>query len=395
MRRVSIDIPWRIVQSLPLLGMSQQPTITDVARRAGTTTTTVSRVLNDSGYVRASTRAAVLAAIEELHYVPNVNARVLKTKRSRAIGVIIGDLLNPYSAALANSVQSVAAPRGYTTLIASAADEPESELAAIEAFHRQRVAGIIVASLQTPQSDRLLCRLADQRLPLVLVGRSLEHSGVDSVSANYRRGGFLATQHLVDLGHRRIAFVGAQMSDADRIGRFRGYLDGLERAGIPVRPEYVVGNHRMEPSPRYSTQLTGYQGAQEILRLRSRPTAIFARNDHTAIAALQALKEAGLRIPEDVSIAGFDNIPLSAAISPALTTVSQPTDEEGRLAAEYLLGRVERPAEEAGRRELVLECNLIVRASTGPPKAGVTRLVPKAADGTAAATADEGARRAE
>jgi LacI family transcriptional regulator len=377
--------------------MAPQPTITDVARRAGTTTTTVSRVLNDSGYVRASTRAAVLAAIDELHYIPNVNARILKTKRSRAIGVVVGDLLNPYSAALANSVQSVAAARGYTTLIASAADEPESELAAIEAFHRQRVAGIIVASLQTPQSDRLLARLADQRLPLVLVGRSLEHPGVDSVSANGRRGGFMATRHLIDLGHRRIAFVGAQMSDADgiRIGRFRGYLDALEQAGIPVRPEYVVGNHRMEPSPRYSTQLTGYQGAQEILRLRSRPTAIFARNDHTAIGALQALKEAGLRIPEDISVAGFDNISLSAAISPALTTVSQPTDEEGRLAAEYLLGRGERPEEHTARRELVLECNLIVRTSTGPPKAGVTRLVPKVADGTAAATTDEGARRAE
>jgi len=373
--------------------MSRQPTITDVARRAGTTTTTVSRVINDSGYVRASTRAAVLAAIEELHYVPNVNARVLKTKRSRAVGVVIGDLMNPYSAALANSVQSVVAARGYTTLIASAADEPESELAAIEAFHRQRVAGIIVASLRTPQSDRLLWRLADQRLPLVLIGRSLEHPVVDSVSANYRRGGLLATRHLIGLGHRRIAFVGAQISDADRIGRFRGYLDALEQAGIPVRPEYVVGNNRMEPSPRYSTHLTGYQGAQEILRRCSRPTAIFARNDHTAIGALQALKEAGIRIPEDVSIAGFDNIPLSAAVSPALTTVSQPTDEEGRLAAECLLGRVERPEEDTARRELILECNLIIRASTGAPKAGVTRLVPKAAGGTAAA--DEGERRAE
>jgi LacI family transcriptional regulator len=367
--------------------MSRHPTITDVARRAGTTTTTVSRVINDSGYVSGSTRASVLAAVEELHYVPNVNARVLKTKRSRAIGVVIGDLLNPYSAALANSIQSVAALRGYTTLIASAADEPESELAAIEAFHRQRVAGIIVASLQTAQSDTLLGRLADQGLPLVLIGRSLEHPRVDSVSANYRRGGFLATRHLVDLGHRRIAFVGAEMSDADRVGRFRGYLDALEQAGIPVRPEYVVGSHRMEPSPRYSTQLSGYQGAQEILRLRSRPTAIFARNDHTAIGALQALKEAGLRIPEEVSIAGFDNIPLSAAISPPLTTVSQPTDEEGRLAAEYLLGRVERPDEETARRELMLGCDLILRASTARPRAGVARLVPK--------DRDEGARRAE
>jgi LacI family transcriptional regulator len=345
-----------------------QPTIADVARRASTTTTTVSRVLNNSGYVKSTTRDAVLRAIEELHYVPNANARVLKTKRSRALGLVIGDLQNPYSLALADSVQSVATARGYTTFIASAQDEVESEIAVIEAFHRQRVAGVVVASLPTPQTDKVLARLAAHRLPLVLVGRTLDHAHVDSISANFRRGGQLATQHLIDLGHRRIAFVGAQLSEAERVQRLRGYLDALEQAGLPVRPEYVVGNPRLGPSPRYSTQLTGYQGGQQLLRVQPRPTAIFARNDNTALGALQALKEAGLRVPEDVSLAGFDNIPLAPVMTPALTTVSQPTDEEGRLAAEFLLGRIEQSEVETPRRELVLECNLIVRASTASPR---------------------------
>jgi LacI family transcriptional regulator len=346
----------------------RQPTITDVARRAGTTSTTVSRVLNNSGYVRASTRSSVLAAIEELHYVPDANARVLKTKRSKAIGVVIGDLLNPYSVALANAVQSVALARGFITFIASAADEVESELLAIEAFHRQRVAGVVVATLQTPPSDKMLNRLAAHGLPLVLVGRSLPHPHVDSVSANFRRGGELCTQHLVELGHRRIAFIGAEMGDAHRVSRLRGYLDALEQAGLAARPEYVIGNARLGPSPRYSTQLMGYQGAQQVLKLHSRPTAIFARNDHTAVGAIQALKEARVRVPEEISVAGFDDIPLASAMAPALTTVSQRTEEEGRLAGEFLLGRVERPDEETPRRELVLECNLIVRTSTAAPR---------------------------
>ncbi|MBI4476194.1 MAG: substrate-binding domain-containing protein, partial [Acidobacteria bacterium] len=268
---------------------------------------------------------------------------------------------------LANAVQAEATARGYATFIGTAADDPASEVAIIEAFHRQRVAGLVVATLATDQSDDLLTRLAAHRLPLLLVGRKLDDPHVDSVLANYRRGGLLATEHLIDLGHRRMAFIGAQVSDADRVGRLRGYLDALERAGLPIRPEYIVGPSR-SASPRYSTQLTGYECAQRLLRLPSRPTAIFARNDYTAIGALQALQEAGLKAPDDISVAGFDNVPLAAVMAPALTTVSQPTEEEGRLAAEFLLARIERPGDEMQKRQLVLECNLIVRASTAAPK---------------------------
>jgi DNA-binding LacI/PurR family transcriptional regulator len=346
-----------------------QPTIHDVADRARTTTTTVSRVLNNSGYVRAETRAAVLAAIEALNYVPNANARVLKTKRSRVIGILTGDLFNPYSATLAGAVQAVAEARGYTTFIASAGDVDGSDVQALEAFHRQRLAGVIVASLQTPGCDRLLQRLADHGLPVVVVGHSLDHTRIDAISANFRRGGILLTQHLIALGHRRIAFVGAQRGDEPRVGRFQGYLAALGEAGLASRDDLIVGKTRLSPTPRYSTQIDGYRAMQQLLTLPSRPTAVFARNDYTAIGALQALREAGLRTPEDVAVAGFDNIPLAAVMSPSLTTVSQPTEEEGRLAAEFLLERIELPRRESARRDLVLECNLIVRASTAGPKA--------------------------
>ncbi len=346
------------------------PTISDVASKAQTTTTTVSRVVNNSGYVSDGVRTRVLAAIEALRYVPNANARTLKTRQSRTLGIVIGDLLNPYSAALADAVQRVGGERGYATFVASARDDVQSELTVIEAFHRQRVAGLIVATLPTPASDKMLTRLADQQLPLLLVGRTLPHPDVDTVSANFRRGGLLATQHLIELGHRRIAFIGGRLADATRVNRLRGYLDALQQAGLPVREDYVIGHPNGDPSPRYSTHLAGYQAVQHLLQLRTRPTAIFARNDYTAVGALQALKEAGLRVPEDMSVAGFDNIPLASAVSPALTTVSQPTDEEGRLATEFLIARIERPQEEIARRELTLECNLVVRASTAPRRKG-------------------------
>jgi LacI family transcriptional regulator len=341
-----------------------QPTIHDVAHRARTTPTTVSRVLNNSGYVRAATRAAVLAAIDELQYVPNANARVLKTKRSRVIGILTGDLVNPYSATLAGAVQALAEARGYTTFLASAGEVEGSEVVALEAFHRQRLAGVIVASLQTPASDRLLRGLADHGLPIALVGRSLDHVRVDAISANFRRGGLIATQHLIDLGHRRIAFLGAERPDAPRVGRFQGYLDALAEAGLAIRDDLMIGNTRLNPNPRYSTQIDGYRAMQHLLTLPSRPTAVFARNDYTAIGALQALREAGLRTPDDIAVAGFDNIPLAAVMSPTLTTVSQPTEEEGRLAAEFLLERIEHPHREPARRDIILECNLIVRGST-------------------------------
>ena len=342
------------------------PTISDVARAAGTTITTVSRVINNSGYVHASKRKAVLEAVEKLHYIPNANARVLKTKRSRALGLVIGDLLNPFSVQLAHSMQAAAVDRGYTTFVASASDDVRSELAVIESFQCQRLAGMVVATLATPESDQMLARLAEHKVPIVLVGRSFDHPGVDSISANHRRGGALATQHLIDLGHKRIAFVGAEQYEAEHVGRLRGYLDAMEEAGLPVSAGHVVGHTGTGHSPRYSTKITGYQATQRLLRLPSRPSAIFARNDHTATGVIQALQEAGLRVPEDISVAGFDNIPLTALMSPTLTTVSQPTEEQGRLAAEFLLSRIEQKAPPT-RREVLLDCHLIVRSSTSEP----------------------------
>jgi LacI family transcriptional regulator len=344
------------------------PTIVEVAARAGTTTATVSRALNGTGYVSAARRQAVLQAAAELGYVPHASAQQLRSSRSRMLGVIVGDLTNPRSASLINSVQSVAVERGYATLFASVPESgSQGEQDVLQAFLRQRPEGLVLATLRTPESDRLLRRLADGGMQVALVGRALDHVGIDSISANYRRGGDTITGHLLELGHRRIAFLGAPVSAAEQVGRLRGYLDALRRARIQARPAWVIGDAAGPNGPVYPTFLTGYQGAQRLLRLRLRPTAIVARNDVTAAGALQALKDAGLRVPADISVTGFDNIPLAPAIDPALTTMSQPIEEEGRLAAEFLIARLERPQQAIAPRNIVLECSLIVRASTASP----------------------------
>jgi LacI family transcriptional regulator len=349
------------------------PTIVQVAARAGTTTATVSRALHGTGYVSAARRQAVLQAAEELGYVPHASAQLLRSSRSRMLGVIVGDLANPRSTSLINSVQSVAVERGYAALFASVPDSgSQGERDVLHAFLRQRPEGLVLATLRTAASDQLLRQLTDGGMPIALVGRELDHTRVDSISANYRRGGDTVTGHLLDLGHRRIAFIGAQLQEADQVGRLRGYLDALRRARIQVRPAWVIGDAPAPKGPSYPTFLTGYQGAQRLLRLPVRPTAIVARNDVTAVGALQALKDAGLRVPADISVTGFDNIPLAPAIAPALTTMSHPTEEVGRLAAEFLIARLERPQETVAPRNIVLQCNLIVRASTSPPSQRAT-----------------------
>ena len=352
--------------------MAKSPTMMDVAKRADTTVATVSRVVNNVGYVSASLRERVNSAIAEIGYVPNANARALRTKRSRTIGLVVGDLMNPYSVELANAVTSTAVDYGYTTFIGAATDDVDSDVAVIDAFHRQRVDGLVVATLQTASSDAALTKLAEHGMPIVLVGRDIDHDMMDSISADFRSGGRMAAQHLIDLGHKRIAFVGADMRESTRVTRLRGYVDALEAAGIRVRPEYVVGSQQSSGSPRYSRHGTGHQATLQLLKLPVPPTAVFARNDHTALGVLQALKEADLRVPEDVSVIGFDDIPLADRVIPAVSSVGQPTRNQGRVAVEYLLRRIERPNEKVKPKKLVLECTLVARDTSARVQARKT-----------------------
>ena len=341
-----------------------RPTITDVAKRANTTVATVSRVINNSAYVSPGIRGNVEVAIKELAYVPNAHARSLKTNKSTTLGVVVGDFNNLSSIRLAESIRVVGAQYGYTTFMATADENAASEGPVIEAFHRQRVAGIVVATMSTDSSQEIIERIVSHLTPIVLIGRGEDSVKVDSVAANFRQGGVNATKHLIHLGHRRIAFVGATLADADRIARVRGYVDALNDSGLPVREDYILGDHATRQTPRHSTDAVGYHVAMELLRRSDRPTAIFARNDHTAFGVMQAARELGMRIPQDLSVVGFDDVPLASETNPGLTTIRQPIAQQGQKAAEFLLSRIEKPTDVQEPRKVMLDCELVVRGST-------------------------------
>jgi DNA-binding LacI/PurR family transcriptional regulator len=184
--------------------------------------------------------------------------------------------------------------------------------------------------------------------------------------ADNLKGGYEATRHLIDLGHKRIGFIGVSLTEGLRLRRFQGYLEALNEHGLRVEDHLIVGGRKIaDQMPGYSTEEMGYDGMIKLLQLKRRPTAIIARNDYTAMGALNAIKRAGLRIPEDIAVVGYDDIPLASHTSPTLTTVRQPTREQGRMAAEFLLRRIEGDRDQP-RAEKTFDCELVIRESTVP-----------------------------
>jgi DNA-binding LacI/PurR family transcriptional regulator len=345
----------------PRTSPSRKPaTLADVAAMAGVVAMTASRALNNTGYVSKEVRERVAAAAAELHYRPNVLARQLRGSRLQAIGILLPDIANPFSAELMRGINPVLQAAGYTGFIASARGIDE-ERAALQSFVDHRIDGLIVASRNTEPGDHFLRTLSGQGIALATIGRPMDAPAVDCVNADHYQGAFDAVTHLVSLGHRRIGFIGASSNDATRFRRFDGYLAALEAAGIEADPAYAIGS---AAGPGFATEEDGCDGFIVLHKLRKPPTAVFARNDYAAIGAIRAAYTLGLRIPQDVAIAGFDNIPLAAYQTPPLTTVEQPIAEQGRLAAEFLLQRIEVRARRM-RQSVQLPCRLIVRDSTG------------------------------
>ena len=339
-------------------------TIVDIAKRIGVAPMTVSRVINASGYVSEEMRAKVLKAVKELDYHPNALARSLKRQRTHVVGILLPDIANPFSAELVRGIQEVLLSRGYASFIGLTERSTERERAELQALFDHRVDGIVVATRETKAGNDLLLRLIESRLPIVVVGRTLNHPHVDRVTADHWKGAYEAVEHLIAAGHQRIGFIGAQPINGAGLRRYQGYLDALRDHQLKIDEKLIVGPDG-QSGPGYSTQDEGYEGMKKLLALKRWPTAVFARNDFTAIGAMCAIRDAGLGIPDEIAMVGFDNVPLSAYTAPPLTTVDQPTVEQGRQAATLLLERIEvEPARE--RREVCLDCHLVVRQSTEP-----------------------------
>ncbi|MFN7950040.1 MAG: LacI family DNA-binding transcriptional regulator [Blastocatellia bacterium] len=343
-------------------------TMVELARRIGVAPMTVSRVINESGYVSEEMRARVMQAVRELNFRPNGVARSLKRQRTQVIGIVLPDIANPFSAELVRGIQEVLLVRGYASFIGTTERSTEREKAELRALFDHRADGLIVASRETKAGNDFLLRLTENRLPMVVVGRTLNHPQVDRVTADHWKGAFEAVEHLIKLGHTRIGFVGVQPINGAGLRRYQGYLDALREHGLKPDEKLIVGPAD-QAGPGYSTQDDGFEGMKRLLALKERPTAIFARNDFTAIGAMCAIRDAGLAIPEEIAVAGFDNVPLSAYTAPPLTTVDQPTVEQGRQAATLLLERIEGNPDR-DRREIFLDCHLVIRQSTVAGKAG-------------------------
>jgi LacI family transcriptional regulator len=334
-------------------------TISDVAAEAGVSVATVSRVLNDTGYpVRPETRRRVLEAVEKLDFRPNDLARGLLLKRTQTIGLVIPDIANPYYPVISRGVEDVASQHGYAVIFCNTDRDAAKSERYINVLLQKQVDGIIIAGGGTDFS-RASERFAEHGTRVVFVGKpSLPWP---SVRVPNEDGTVAAIEHLAELGHRRVGFIAGPA----KLPTARDRLAGYRRA---VSDHGMAADRSLERDGDFSEQ-SGYRATEALLREEPRPTAIFAANDRMAIGALAAAADRGLRVPEDLSVVGFDDIPLASYVRPALTTVALPAYEMGAAAMRLLLDLVKDKDNGAtGAMETVrLPVRLIVRHSTAPP----------------------------
>ncbi|HXF70817.1 MAG TPA: LacI family DNA-binding transcriptional regulator [Thermoflexus sp.] len=331
-------------------------TIKDIARAAGVSHTTVSRALRDSEEISPETRARIRAIAESLGYRPNPVARALQGRRTQTIGVVVTRLSDPFHTEVVQGIERVAQAYGYGLLLSLSHEDPQKERAIVEMLAAKQIDGIIVAASRL--GSRYLPLLESLQIPIVLINSHQTGPYIYSVATDNFHGGHLATSYLIGLGHQAIAYIGNRRGGRSNQDRYRGYRQALREAGLTWRPEWVVkGDGRVEG---------GEAAMRRLLEIRPRPTAVFCYNDLTAIGALKAALRAGLRVPDELSIIGFDGLEEGTYVVPELTTVAQPRQQLGRLAAEML---VEILNSRPSPRRVLLQGMLIERESCGPPPA--------------------------
>ncbi len=325
----------------------------DVAAKAGVSVTTVSHVLNKTRFVSADVAKRVGAAVRELSYEPDPIARGLRSRRTNLIALVIPDISNPFFPELARGVQDVTDKSGYVAILCNTDRNGARELRFLDTLRRQRVEGLILNPAEaTPEP---LLQLQEAGIQVVLIGQQISHPAFDAIMIDNARAAGDIMAHLIERGHRRIAHLAGFRATSSGRYRWDGYLASLQEHGLSVDQDLVV--------EAGFTKEQGHQAMHRLLAVRPLPTAVFAVNDLVAIGALTALREAGLRVPDDMAVAGFDDIDEAACITPGLTTIRQPTYEMGKTAAELLFRRLSKGAPRR-RQRVVLSHQLVVRDST-------------------------------
>ncbi|MBZ0297124.1 MAG: LacI family transcriptional regulator [Anaerolineae bacterium] len=333
------------------------PTIVDVARESGVSYSTVSRALNGYEFVKPSTREKVLQAAQKLGYVPNQQARSLAGGRSNLIGILVPTLSNGYVAEIVRGIDEELTKSNYNLILYTTHRHHGKESTYVASIVNGAADGLLLVVPLV--STSYLNALRQQTFPYVLIDQSDMTETSAMVNATNWQGAYEATEYLIKLGHRRIGFITGLMGLNSAAERLKGYTAALDDYEIPLRHELIAeGNFQ---------QTSGYRATQKLLDLNERPTAIFAANDLSAYGAIEALRERGMRVPEDMSVIGFDDIPQSSLIYPKLTTIRQPLDQMGRVAVKMLLEHIEQRVQ--GMRQVTLATRLIVRDSCRPPQA--------------------------
>jgi LacI family transcriptional regulator len=340
---------------------AREPTIFDVAEAAGVSKSTVSNVVRGADEVAEATRARVLEAIARLNYKPNAIARQFVQRRTTIIGVLVGDLDNPYYAQMSRVVERVAFRFGYTAMFCNIEGEDDLAGAGVEALLEQRVAGVVFLAFveRTPELEDSLRRAG---IPIVFVG--LHERWGDSVGPRDSEGGRLATEYLLELGHERIGYVRTPLveTSGDR-ARFSGYRAALRAAGTTAPAPFG-----WRPGGALFRVGRTNVAFEDALRSAGAPTALFVSNDIGAIALIEACESRGIRVPADLSIVGFDDIAIASLTRISLTTIAQPLDFQAEKAVSMLLERIEQPSRRP--RQVSVPVELRVRGSTAPPARG-------------------------
>jgi len=329
-------------------------TIRDVAKAAKVSISTVSHVINGTRYVSPDTRERVLQAIDTLNYKHNRLASSLRNRKTFTIGVLLPNSANPYFAEVLAGIEEATYAQNYNIILGNATDDPEREQTYLNVLLSRQVDGILLIS--TGAFEDSIALLAANNTPVVMVDRSADLSGIDEIFTDNQAGGRLATEYLLNLGHERIGCITGPSFLTPSAKRVQGHLDAYAAAHLPHNSDWIVTGDFQHSG--------GYDAACKLLALDPQPTAIFACNDLMAVGAISAVHQAGLHVPQDISVVGYDDIPLASYATPRLTTVAQPAREIGHLAVKRLLQRLTNP--DLPPRHEKLPIKLIERDSCAP-----------------------------
>ena len=333
----------------------KRATIKDVAALAGVSRQTVSRVLNNSGYVADRTRARVEAAIEELDYRPNAVARSMATGSTCTLGCISPNLTDYTFASIIQSAQAEARRQGYFILAGSAPTADDVEPLLEEMLHR-RVDGLLIINPRADSRYRHVLPLVGKGMAVVYVGDTPRDDRISSVCSDDYEGGYQAARYLIDLGHEALATIVGPENEECTFKRLNGYREAIARAGLALNPALTVRGDWSATS--------GYRATQQLLAAGHPFSAVFTQNDRMAVGAIRALREAQYGVPDHVSVVGFDDIPMAAYFDPPLTTLRQPLPESGRRAARLLIETIEEPERPSER--ILTRARLVERGSCAP-----------------------------